>query len=123
MLISETHFTGKSYVKLPISMNHSDGTAQDGTTIIITNFIKHRRLNYSQNFLQATSVPLEDTVGLLPISVVYLPPRYAVKQDFLQQNLKYVRASEITMQSIPTGDPDLIHPMDASSSKGWKETT
>jgi hypothetical protein len=64
MLISEMHFTAKSYLKLPnyivYHTNHPGGTA-----IIITNSIKHHKLNsYSKN-LQVTSVSVQDSVGLL----------------------------------------------------------
>jgi hypothetical protein len=56
-----------------------------GTTIIITNSIRHSQLNnYNQNLLQATSVWVEDLVSLLTISAVYLPPRYTVKQEQLE---------------------------------------
>jgi hypothetical protein len=86
MLILETPFTAKSYQKLPkyttYHTNHPDGTARGGTAIIINNCIKHHQPNnYSQDFLQATSVSVEDSVGLITISAVYLPPRYIVKQE------------------------------------------
>jgi hypothetical protein len=57
MLISETHFTEKSYLKLPSSTAyHPARTAQGGTAIIIKNCIKHYQLNsYIQDFIQATS--------------------------------------------------------------------
>jgi exonuclease III len=61
MLISETHFTEKSYLKLPKYIFHTR-TARDGTAIIIKNSIKHHQLNnYSQDFLQATSVSVKDS--------------------------------------------------------------
>jgi hypothetical protein len=45
MLISETHFTTKSYIKIPTysmyDTQHPDGTAHGGTAIIIKNGIKH----------------------------------------------------------------------------------
>jgi hypothetical protein len=45
MLISETHFTDKSYLKLPkytvYHTNHPAGTACGGTAIIIKTTIKH----------------------------------------------------------------------------------
>jgi hypothetical protein len=86
MLISETHFNEKSYLKLPnyttYHTNHPAGTARGGTAIVIKNCIKHNQLNnYSQNFLQASSVSAEDSVDLLTISAVYLPPRHTVKQE------------------------------------------
>jgi hypothetical protein len=85
MLISEMHFTEKSYLKLPNytthHMNHPAGTALGGTAIIIKNCSKHHQLNsYSQDFLQATSVSVGDSVGLLTILAVSLPPRDTVKQ-------------------------------------------
>jgi exonuclease III len=89
-LISETHFTEKSYLKLSnytgYHTNHPAGTARGGTAIIIIrNTIKHHQLNnYSQNFLQATNVSVEDSVGLLTISAVYLPPKHTVKQEQLE---------------------------------------
>jgi lipoprotein NlpI len=79
MLISEPHFTEKSYWKLPnYAVYHTNHQAR--TAIIIKYSIKHHQLNnYSQDFLQATSVSMEDSVGLLTISAVYLPPKYTVK--------------------------------------------
>jgi hypothetical protein len=85
MLISETHFTGKTYLKPPnYTLHHKNHSA--GTTIIIKNSIKlHQPNNYSQESLQATSVPVKDSVGLLTISAVYLPHRYTVKQGQLEE--------------------------------------
>jgi hypothetical protein len=87
MLISEMHFTEKSYLKLPNSAvyhtNHPAGSARGGTAIIIKKY-HHQLNNYSQDFLQATSVSVEDSVGLLTISAVYLPPKYTVKQEQLE---------------------------------------
>jgi hypothetical protein len=60
MLISETHFTEKSYLKLSnytvYHTNHPAGTARGGTAIIIKNKKYDQLNNYSQDFLQATSV-------------------------------------------------------------------
>jgi hypothetical protein len=59
--------------------NHPARTVQGGTTIIIKNFINHPQLNnYSQNFLQATSV------WVSTISAGYLPPKYTAKQEQFQ---------------------------------------
>jgi exonuclease III len=85
MLISETYFTEKSYLKLPnhtvYHTNHPAGTG----IIIINNSIKHHQLNnYSQDFLQATNVSVEHSVGLLTISAVYLPLKHTVEQEQLE---------------------------------------
>jgi hypothetical protein len=59
--------------------NHPAGTAREGTAIIIKNAIKHHPLpNYSPNYLQATSVSVEDSVGHLKITAAYLPPKHTV---------------------------------------------
>jgi hypothetical protein len=56
---------------------------------------------------------VEDSVGLLTISPVYLPPRYTVEQeqfeDFYNTLGQRFIAGGTTMQSIPTRDPDLYH--------------
>ena len=61
MLISDTHFTKRSYVKIPdytiYATQHPDGTARGGTAIIIKNGIKHHLHGYyTLEHLQATSV-------------------------------------------------------------------
>jgi exonuclease III len=65
MLISETHFTGKSYLKLlnytVYHTNHPAGTARGGTAIIVKNSIQHHQMSgYSFDFLHATTVSVED---------------------------------------------------------------
>jgi exonuclease III len=79
VLISESHFTEKNYLKIPkysiYHTNHPVSIAQGGTSIITKNSIKHHQLsNYSQDFLQATSVTVKGTVGSLTISAVHLSP-------------------------------------------------
>jgi endonuclease/exonuclease/phosphatase family metal-dependent hydrolase len=88
MLISETHFTDKSHLRLPnyivYHSNHPAGTARGGSAIIIKRSIKHHQLDsHTQDFLQATSVSVEDSTGPLTVSAVYLPPRHTVKQEQL----------------------------------------
>jgi hypothetical protein len=60
----------KSYLKLPsytvYHTNHPARTARSGMALIINNSINNDQLNnYSQNFLQGTSVSVEDSVGPL----------------------------------------------------------
>jgi hypothetical protein len=83
MLLSETHFTLKSYLRIPhytiYHTNHPTGTARGGTAIIIRNVIKNHPLhNYSRDYHQATSVTVEDTDGHLTLTAVYLPPKHPV---------------------------------------------
>lgn len=86
MLISETHFTNRSYFKLSkynfYGTNHPDGTAHGGTAIIIKASIKHFECNrFSENYLQSTRVVVEDWNGPLTVSAVYCPPRHSISYD------------------------------------------
>jgi hypothetical protein len=88
MLISETNFTDKSYLRRPnytvYHSNHPTGTARGRSAIIIKRSIKHHQLNnHSEDFPQATSVSVEDYTGPLMVSAVYLPPKPTVKHDQL----------------------------------------
>jgi hypothetical protein len=48
---------------------------------IIKRSIKHHPLNsHTHDFLQATSLSVEDSTGPLTVSAVYLPPKHTVKQ-------------------------------------------
>ena len=81
LLISETHFTQKSYVSIPnftiFNTNHPDNTAHGGTAIIIKNSIKCTELeSFRKDYLQATSIIIEDLFGPLVLSAVYCPPKH-----------------------------------------------
>jgi hypothetical protein len=53
---------------------------------IIKISIKHHQLsNYSQDFLQASSMIVQDTVRPLTISAVYLSPKHKVKHEQLEE--------------------------------------
>lgn len=86
MLISETHNTSRSFLKIPrytiYHTNHPDGTAHGGTAVIIKNIIKHHEIEkYEKEHLQATSVVIEDWLGLITISAIYCPPKHAIKME------------------------------------------
>jgi hypothetical protein len=86
MLISEMHFTTRSYFKIPnytiYDTQYPDGTAHGGTAIIIKNSIKHHlHGHYTLAHLQATSVTIEDWFGPLTIAAVYCPPKHTIKAD------------------------------------------
>jgi hypothetical protein len=90
MLISKTHFTEKNYFNLlnysVYHTNHPAGTAHGGTAIIIKTTIKHNlQSSYRQDFLQATSISVEDSIGPLTISAVYLAPKFIVKQEHQEE--------------------------------------
>ena len=64
VLISETHFTTKNYFSIPryrlYYTNHSDGTADGGTEVIIKETTEnHELLKYEGDCIQATSIKEE----------------------------------------------------------------
>jgi hypothetical protein len=84
MLISETHFTTKSYIRIPnysiYDTQHPYDTAHGGTAIIIKDVIKHHlHGNYNQAYLQATSVTIDDWIAPLTIAAVYYPLNTSLK--------------------------------------------
>lgn len=86
MMISETHFTSKSYIKIPnyniYTTNHPTGSAHGGTAIIVKNSIKHHEcIPYHRPQLQATSIVIEDWFGKIKISAIYCPPKHTIKND------------------------------------------
>jgi exonuclease III len=90
LLISETHFTAESYIKIPnyrvYHTNHPDRTAHRGTAILIKQTVDHYQLqNYEENHLQATSIKVRTLPYELTISAVHCPPRYNLKKDHFEQ--------------------------------------
>jgi len=86
MLISETHFTTRSYFKIPnyamYDSQHHDGTAHGGTAILIKNGIKqYLHGHYNLEHLQATSITDEELVGPLTIAAIYCPPKHTIKAE------------------------------------------
>lgn len=90
LLISETHFTHRSYPKLQnyivYHTNHPSGAAHGGTAIIIKKSIKHFEIpKYEHDFLQATSLVVEDWNGPITIAAIYCPPKHKIKKELFEQ--------------------------------------
>ena len=86
MLISETHFTDKNYLKIHgynfYHTQHPSGKAHGGTGNIIKSSIKHYELpSFQKDYLQATSVAIEDRHGTITTSAVYCPPRHSIAKE------------------------------------------
>lgn len=86
MLISKTHFTARSYLRIPqyeiYSTRHPDGTAHGGTAVIIRSASKHHVCrNFQTEYLQATNVSIDDWLGPITISAVYSTPRHSIKEE------------------------------------------
>jgi hypothetical protein len=93
-LISETHFTTKNYFRIPryklYYTNLPDGTAHGGTAILIKETIEHYKLlQYEEESIQATSIPVNGFPYAITISAVYCPPRHKPKTGPLRDFFKY----------------------------------
>jgi len=90
MLISETHFTNKSYFKIPFytvyDTKHPSGKARGGLAIIVKNSIKHyEHYKINKNHIQATSIVIEEWNGPLTIAAIYCPPKYNNKKEHFEE--------------------------------------
>lgn len=89
-LLSESHVTTLSSIHLRghqvYLTPHPDGRAHAGTAIVIRSCLKHSLLEaYSTDYLQATSIRLEDRAGPIVLSAVYCPPKHRIsEQMFLE---------------------------------------
>jgi hypothetical protein len=86
MLVSETRFTDRSYVRIfgytVHHTNHPSGNAQGGTAVIIKNSIKHAEMEkYDKDYLQATTILINELNFPLLLSAIYCPPRHAITED------------------------------------------
>ena len=110
LLISEIHFTTKSYIKIPnyriYDTRHPDGTAHGGTAIIIKIGIKHHlHDHYNLDHLQATSVVIEDWIGPLTLAAVYCPPKHNIKGEQFQRFF-----ATLGQRFLAGGDYNAKHP-------------
>ena len=94
MLISETHFTDRSHIRIPgftvYDTQHPDGTARGGTALLIRNNIKHYLFSKVKTaHLQATNVLIEDQRGpLIAVSYTHL-------DVYKRQPLAFLQASTL----------------------------
>ena len=84
LLVSETHFTERSQMSIPnyhiYRTDHPDNTAHGGTAVIIRQNLKqHARAEYRQEYLQTTSIAVEDYLGEVTITAAYCPPKHNTK--------------------------------------------
>lgn len=93
LLITETHFSNKSFIKIPkYSLNHTNhpsGRARAGSAIIIRQDIKYNVLQeYAKDYIQATTIQIEDACGPLILSALYCPPKFTISP---QQYSEYIK--------------------------------
>ena len=80
LLLSETHFTPKSYMKIPYytiyDTKHRSGKAH-GVAVIIRNDIKHHLCSQiSQENVQSTTITIQTNSNYFQMSAVHAPLQY-----------------------------------------------
>lgn len=90
MLISETHFTSKNYLKIPYysvhTSNNPNGRAHGGTALIIRDTIQHHPIESVNNHkIQSTAIKITDSFKQLVIAAVYCPPNYSISSEEFTQ--------------------------------------
>lgn len=116
ILVSETHFTDRSYIKIPrftvYDTKHPDGRAHGGTAILIRSNLRHyESAKFQTEKIQSTAVVIEDWNGPITIAAVYCPPRHSISEtefeDFFRSlGRRFVAGGATLMQNIPTGVRD-----------------
>ena len=98
LLVSETHFTNRSYITIPnynvrvYYTNQPDETAHGGTAVIIRENIKHYvRAEYRYENTEAPSIVIEDNTGETTVSAIYCPPKHHNKYDDYDRFFKTLR--------------------------------
>ena len=92
MLILETHFTCKSYLKIHgynilYDTKHPDGTAHGGTAIIMRTTIEHHQLTmFHKDYIQATSIAIVGRkYAPIILSATYYPQKHSIsKEKFIE---------------------------------------
>lgn len=109
LLLSETHLTDSNSFNLNgfscYVTNHPDMTGHAGTAVIIKNSIQHHELpEFRRDYLQATSISIDDWQGPLILSSIYCPPKHIIKEDMFGQYFK-----KLGGRFIMGGDPNAKH--------------
>ena len=89
-LITETHLTNQSYIKIPgyklYHTIHPQNTARGGSAVIIKDNLPHyEEKQYQSASIQATSVKIKTANYNIMVCAAYFPPRYNLtKEEYLQ---------------------------------------
>lgn len=93
MLISETHFTARTFVKIPgykiYHTDYPDGTAHGGAAVVIKQNIVHHELpNFKTDHIQATSIQVNKLPRPITVTALYCPPRHKISKNQFSQFFK-----------------------------------
>lgn len=98
-----SHFTIPQYDLY--HTNHPSGSAHGGTAILIRCKINHYETDkFSTEYLQATTIIVQDSAGQFAISSIYCPPKHPIK---CQQFIKYFES--LGRRFIAGGDYNAKH--------------
>lgn len=83
-LISETHFTNHSYLKIKgyevYHTSHPENQAKGGSAVVIKKSIDHFEEQHLQyNMVQLTMVSIKSTKQKLIVGALYCPPKHNIK--------------------------------------------
>lgn len=89
-LISETHLNDNRTILIDnysvYNTNHPDGTSHGGTAVLIKNNIRHNvHSAFREEWLQATTITINEKFGPINISAIYCPPKHNPKQDMFNK--------------------------------------
>ena len=95
LLVSETHFTSKSYMKIPYhtiyDTKHPSGKAHKGTAVIIRNDIKHYlHSQVNKEYIQATTVTVQTSSNYFQLSAVYVSPRHKITSQIWEEYFQHL---------------------------------
>jgi hypothetical protein len=82
-LISETHFTTRTMLKIPAykiyHIPHPDDTAHGGAVVIIRSTIPHHELSHYQTLkIQAANIQMNASPWPFTTTAIYSPPRHTI---------------------------------------------
>lgn len=84
-LISETHFTEESYLKMKgydsYHTTHPSDKARGGAAILVRSGLDHHQdLSWREESIQAVTIVLKTRIGQIKVSSIYSPPRHILKK-------------------------------------------
>lgn len=109
LLISETHFTGKSYLKSSYYEVYHTNHPDNKSAMLIKSTDYYELPKYEKDYLQATSIKIKIMQYELTVSGVYCPPRDNIRNTskifywskYLVQNLFQEEILTVTHYKAP----------------------
>ncbi|CAF4921618.1 unnamed protein product [Pieris macdunnoughi] len=89
-LISETHLNDRKNIKIDnydvYYTNHPDTTSHGGSAVIVkSNIGHHLHSEFREDWMQATTITINASMGPINVSAVYCPPKHKPKQHMFDR--------------------------------------